>query len=107
MAERRGPTVILTPPAWAVREQAGLGMPGVRGLVQSVFGTVAGAGATALFIGALGSPEARYVGAMISGAIGVYFAAVSPIGTIPREVGLGMAATAASHLYYALADQYR
>jgi len=99
--------VELAPPAWAVRQQAGLGVPGARGIGQAVFGTVSGSAATAIFIGALGSPDARYVGAMISGAIGTYFAAVSPIGTIPREIGLGMAATAASHLYYALAGQYR
>ncbi len=90
-----------------MRQQAGLGVPGGRGLLQAVTGTMAGAGAAAVFIGFLGDPGARFVGALISGALGTYFAAVSPLATIPHEIGLGMTATAASHLYYALAGQYK
>ena len=100
-------TVTMVPPAWAVRRQAGLGVPSIPNIMQAVVGTVAGAGASAIFIGAMGSPEARFVGALISGAIGTYFAAVSPLATIPHEIGLGMVCTSASHLYYALAHQYK
>jgi hypothetical protein len=67
---------------------------------------MAGAGASAIFIGAMGSAEARFVGALIAGAIGTYFAAVSPLVTIPHEIGLGMVCTSAAHLYYSLANQY-
>lgn len=100
-------TVIIAPPAWAVRQQAGLGVPGARGFFQAVTGTIAGAGAAAIFIGALGEPNARFVGALITGAIGAYFAAVSPVATIPHEIGLGMTCTSFSHLYYSLAKQYK
>jgi len=90
-----------------VRQQAGLGVPGPRGFVQAVTGTMAGAGAAAVFIGFLQDPGARFVGALITGALGTYFAAVSPLATIPHEIGLGMAATSFSHMYYALARQYK
>ena len=98
--------VSVTPPAWAVRRQAGLGMPSLPNITQAVAGTMAGAGASAMFIGAMGSAEARFVGAIIAGAIGTYFAAVSPLVTIPHEIGLGMVCTSAAHLYYSLAHQY-
>lgn len=101
------PKVVLAPPAWVVRQQAGLGIPGARGLIQAAGGAMTGAAASAIFIGALGDPGARFVGALITGALGAYFAAVSPLGTIPREIGLGMVATSASHMYYALAGQYK
>jgi len=100
--------VTLAPPAWAVRQQAGLGMPlSPAAILQAVIGTMAGATASAIFIGFLGSPEARFVGAVISGALGTYFAAVSPLATIPHEIGLGMVCTSASHMYYALTKQYK
>lgn len=98
--------ITVTPPAWAVRKQAGLGVPSLSNITQAVAGTVAGAGASAIFITALGSAEARFVGAVIAGAIGTYFAAVSPLVTIPHEIGLGMVCTSAAHLYYSLAHQY-
>jgi len=98
--------VVIAPPAWAVREKAGLGFPSPHNVFQAVVGTLAGAGASAIFIGAMGEPNARFVGALISGVIGTYFAAVSPLATIPHEIGLGMVCTSASHLYYALAHQY-
>jgi len=99
-------TVTLVPPAWAVRREAGLGVPSLPNIGQAVVGTITGAAASAIFIGALRSDAARFVGALISGAIGTYFAAVSPLATIPHEIGLGMVCTSASHLYYALARQY-
>jgi len=99
--------VTLAPPAWAIRQQAGLGVPGPSAIFQAVIGTVAGAAASAIFIGFLGSPEARFVGAVITGAMGTYFAAVSPLATIPHEIGLGMVCTSASHMYYALTKQYK
>lgn len=105
--EAKQATIILAPPAWAVRREAGLGVPSPPNIMQAVVGTVAGAGASAMFIGAMGSPEARFVGAVIAGALGTYFAAVSPLATIPHEIGLGMVCTSASHLYYALTKQYR
>lgn len=107
MAQQQRPTVIVTPPAWAVRQQAGLGVPGGRGFGQAVAGTMAGAGAAAIFIGALGDPNARFVGALITGALGTYFAAVSPLATIPHEIGLGMACASFSHMYYSLTRQYK
>ncbi|MCL6557608.1 MAG: hypothetical protein K6U74_02175 [Firmicutes bacterium] len=101
------PTVVMVPPAWAVRERAGLAFPwSTQRVGQAVMGTMAGAGASAVFIGALGEPNARFVGALITGALGVYFAAVSPLATIPHEIGLGMACASASHMYYALFKQY-
>lgn len=99
-------TIVLAPPAWVIRQQAGLGVPGARGLIQAAAGAMTGAAASAVFIGALGDPGARFVGALITGALGTYFAAVSPLGTIPREIGLGMVATSFSHMYYALFRQY-
>lgn len=93
--------ITLTPPTHVVRRKVGLGVPGPRDLVEATLGAVAGAAASAIFIGAL-SGNARFVGAMITGALGMIFAATSPLGTIPSEVGMGMFATSATYMYFEL-----
>ncbi len=102
MAAQEG--IQLTPPTHVVRRKAGLGVPGPRDVVEACAGAVAGASASALFIGSM-SGTARFVGAMITGALGTYFAATSPIGTIPSEVGMGMFSTSAAYMYYQLFGQ--
>ena len=98
------PQIQLAPPTHVVRRKVGLGVPGPRDVVEACAGAVAGASASALFIGSM-SGTARFVGAMISGIMGTYFAATSPVGTLPSEVGLGMFATSAAYMYYQLFGQ--
>ena len=97
--------VQLTPPSYVVRKKAGLGVPTPAGVFEACIGAVAGAAASALFIGNLHG-TARFVGAMITGALGTIFAATSPIGTIPSEVGMGMFSTSASYIYFQLTNQF-
>jgi tetrahydromethanopterin S-methyltransferase subunit E len=104
--EEYTPTEVqLTPPTHVIRRKAGLGVPGTRDVVEACAGAVAGASASALFIGSMTGP-ARFVGAMITGALGAVFAATSPIGTIPSEVGMGMFAASATYMYFELAHQF-
>lgn len=105
MQQPKPEVIQLAPPPYVVRARAGLGVPTApASLMQAVAGAVGGAAASALFIGAF-SGNARFVSAMITGALGVMFAATSPLGTIPSEVGMGMFSTSASYMYFTLFHQ--
>jgi len=95
----------LTPPTHVIRRKAGLGVPGTRDVVEACAGAMAGASASALFIGSMIGP-ARFVGAVITSTLGMVFAATSPLGTIPSEVGMGMFATSITYMYFELAHQF-
>lgn len=97
-------TVVLTPPPYVVRSKMGLNVPGTAGIAQAVVGALGGASASALFIASM-SGNARFVGAMITGALGTIFAATSPIGTIASEVGMGMFSTSVTYMYFTLRNQ--
>jgi hypothetical protein len=81
-------SVPLAPPAHTVRQQAGLGIPTVRGLLEAVAGYALGAGATATVIAVL-PPGTKFVGAGLGLLIGGLLVATSPIGTLAQDTGAG------------------
>jgi len=81
-------TIPLAPPAHAVRQQAGLGLPTARGLLEAVAGYALGAGATATVIAVL-PPHNKFIGAGLGLLIGGLLVATSPIGTLAQDTGAG------------------
>jgi len=99
-------TVQLSPPAYQVRQQAGLGMPNGRQLAEAMAGVIGGAIASAFFITAMNSPSAKWVGAILTGGLGAIMAATSPIGTFAEEAGFGAAALSAGWMYFDATAQF-
>jgi hypothetical protein len=81
-------SVPLAPPAYTVRQQAGLGVPTVRGLLEAVAGYALGAGATATVIAVLPAGN-KFIGAGLGLLIGGLLVATSPIGTLAQDTGAG------------------
>lgn len=98
-------TVQLSPPAYAIRQQAGLGLPTGRQLLESVAGVLAGAAISAVFITALRNTN-PLLGALTTGGLGIVLSTTSPIGTIPQELGMGALATSAAWVYFDATGQF-
>lgn len=102
----RSVSVQLSPPAYQIRQQAGLGMPNGRQLAEAMTGVIGGAILSAFFITAMNSPSAKWVGALLTGGLGAVMAATSPIGTFAEEVGLGAAAVSTGWMYFDATAQF-
>lgn len=98
-------TVQVSPPAYAVRQQAGLQMPNLTQMGQAVIGPVVGAGVAAGIISFL-PPERRIFGAVGGLLIGGIAAATSPIGTIPQEMGIGALSLSVGWFWWEVAGAF-
>lgn len=99
-------SVQLSPPAYRIRQQAGLGLPSGRQLSEALFGVIAGAALSAVFITALNSKGQSWVGALLTGTLGGVLASTSPIGTFAQEIGMGALATSAGWAYFDVTGQF-
>ena len=90
-------TVTLAPPAYAVRQAAGLGIPTPGGLLQSLLGVGLGAVGGGVMIAAFPQP-AKFTGALVAFMFGGLAATTSPIGTFAQEFGAGMLSGSATWL---------
>jgi hypothetical protein len=95
-------TVTLGPPAYVVREKAHLGLPTPAEAVYAAAGGLLGAGVAAIVILAMPSPAAKWLGAALDVVAGGLFAAASPLGTIPQEMGVGALALAGGWMWFDL-----
>lgn len=99
--------VTLGPPAYVVREKAHLGLPSASEAVYAAAGGLLGAGVGAFVILAMPSPAAKWLGAGMVTAAGSIFAASSPLGTIPQEMGVGALALAGGWMWFDLLGALR
>jgi|GEM_PF-3592949 len=93
-------TVTLVPPAHAVRQQAGLGIPSARAVAEATFGGLAGAVIAATIITVMPSPASKWIGALLGLGLGTVLAAASPLGTIPQEMGVGAVALSGGWIWF-------
>jgi len=103
-APGRPVSVSLSPPAYQVRQQAGLSLPNAAQLAEALVGVLGGAAISAVFITLL-PPTNKWAAALLTGSLGALLAATSPIGTIAEEAGMGAFAASASWIYFDLAGQ--
>jgi len=97
-------TVTLVPPAHVVRQQAGLGLPNARQLLQAIGGVLIGAGVSATLISF--ARDNRWVPALLTGSLGALGVATSPIGTFISEAAMGMTAASAAWMWFDLTHQF-
>jgi len=95
-------TVTLAPSAAAVRQQAGLGIPSLRGVAEASFGGLAGAVVAATLITVMPSAATKWIGALLGLGLGTILAAASPIGTIPQEMGVGALSLSGGWMWFDL-----
>lgn len=101
------PTITLGPPAYVVREKAHLGIPSVSEAVYAAAGGLMGATVAAAVILAMPSPAAKWMGALLDIGAGSIFAAASPLGTIPQEMGVGALALSGGWMWFDLLGAIR
>jgi hypothetical protein len=107
-AKAPGPSqqyVQLSPPARAIRKNAGLGTPTAMDILDSVGGVAAGGILTAFLIGVVPGAS-KWPMALLGSSLGMLLAATSPIGTTAQEVGLGAFAVGAGWAYFDLTGQF-
>lgn len=93
--------VPLTPPAYIVREQTGLGLPtSLRSVAEATAGGLSGAVLAATIITVMPSPATKWIGALLGLGTGTILAATSPLGTIPQEMGVGSLALSGGWMWF-------
>ncbi len=97
--------ISVSPPAYVIRQQAGLGLPtSPNRIFEALGGTLIGAGITAALTALMPANE-QIFGPIVSGALGTVAAVASPIGTWPQEMGGGAMSSAAFALFLKLTNQ--
>jgi hypothetical protein len=92
-------TVTLSPPAYQVRQAAGLSLPkNPAGWIEGLGPAIGGALISGVFSGALPAYN-RWLGYVITLGLGAFLGVTSPIGTWPEGLGAGMTATSLFGLY--------
>jgi hypothetical protein len=93
-------SVPLVPPAHIIRQQAGLGLPVGRNLVEAIGGALLGAAVTGVLISFTG-PN-RWVPALATGMLGALGTMTSPIGTFISEASMGMLGASVGWMFFDL-----
>ena len=89
----------LSPPAYQVRQAAGLSLPRTpAGWIEGLGPPVVGALATGIFSGVIPSYN-RWLAYALTMGLGAFLAVASPIGTWPEGMGAGMVSTSLFGLY--------